>query len=209
MTVNIITAGGDDLLRYFQTWPEMTARSARLAINSVAKGKGMSAIKSEMLSEVAFPSGYLNADRLRITRLASDGRLEAVITGRHRATSLARFATGNPVPNSKRPGGVTVRVKAGRTTVIRNAWVVRLKKGASLSDDNFNLGLAVRLKPGETTLGNKRTTHQSWLVHGKVALLYGPSVDQVFSDVSAKVSPALGGMVAAEFFRQFARLSND
>lgn len=208
MTVHIITTGGEDLSRYFETWPELTARSARMAINGVAKGKGMVAIKREMLSEIAFPQGYLNADRLRVTRPASDSKLEAVITGRHRATSLARFATGNPVPNSKRPGGVTVRVKAGRTTVIRNAWIVRLKKGASLTDDNFNLGLAVSLKPGETVLGNKRTSHQAWLVQNKVALLYGPSVDQVFQDVSAKVSPALGSMVAAEFFRQFLRLSN-
>lgn len=207
MTVSIISTGGDDLERYFATWPEMTARAARLAINGVAKGKGLVSIKKEMLSEVAFPSGYLNADRLRVTSLASDKKLEAVITGRKRATSLARFATGNPVPNSRRPGGVTVRVKSGRTTVLRNAWVVRLRRGASMSEDNFNLGLAVRLKPGEQ-LTNKNTSHQAWLVYGKIALLYGPSVDQVFAGASVKVSPAIGGMVAAEFFRQFARLSN-
>jgi len=207
MTVSVVSTGGDDLLRYFETWPELTATSARLAINGVAKSKGMAHIKRAMLNEVAFPAGYLNGDRLRVTRLASDKKLEAVITGRKRATSLARFATGNPVPNSRRPGGVTVRVQAGRTTVLRNAWVVRLRRGASLTEDNFNLGLAVRLKPGEQ-LAHKKTTHRSWLVPNKVALLYGPSVDQVFSDVSFKVAPALGGLVAAEFFRQFARLSN-
>jgi hypothetical protein len=207
MTVTVVTAGSDDLERYFRTMPEMTARAMRLAINGTAKGKGMSAIKTAMLDEVAFPNGYLNADRLRVTRLASDTKLEAAILGRKRATSLARFVTGNPVPNSKMPGGVSVRVKSGRTTYLKNAFVVRLNKGASLTEDNFNLGLAVRLKAGEQ-ISNKRTTHQSWLVPGKVALLYGPSVDQVFSGVITELQPKLGAMVAGEFYRQFERLSN-
>lgn len=207
MTITIVTAGSVDLERYFRTMPEMTARAMRLAINGTVKGGGMSAIKAKMLDEVAFPSGYLNADRLKVTRLASDTKLEAVVTGRKRATSLARFVTGNPVPNSRRPGGLSVRVKSGRTTYLKNAFVVRLKKGASLSEDNFNLGLAVRLKPGEQ-LTNKRTTHKSWLVPGKVALLYGPSVDQVFSGVITELQPKIGDMVSGEFYRQFERLSN-
>lgn len=208
MTVSIISTGSDELQRYLKTMPEMTARAMRLAINGVAKGKGMTAIKRQMLDEIAFPTGYLNPDRLKVTSLASDTRLEAVITGRKRATSLARFVTGNPVPNSKRPGGISVRVQRGRTTLLKEAFLVRLNRGASKTEDNFNLGLAVRLSPGES-LSNKRTSHQAWLVPNKVALLYGPSVDQVFAGVIEELRPDIGNLVAAEFHRQFARLSND
>lgn len=208
MTVSIITAGSVELQRYLQTMPELTARAMRLAINGIAKGKGMTAIKRQMLDEIAFPSGYLNADRLKVTRLASDAKLEAVITGRQRATSLARFVTGSPVPNSRRAEGITVRVQKGRTTYLKNAFLVRLKRGASLTQDNFNIGLAVRLKPGEQ-LSNKRTTHKAWLVPNKVALLYGPSVDQVFAGVIEELRPQIGDDVAAEFHRQFARLTNN
>lgn len=207
MTVSIITAGSKELQRYLETMPELTARAMRLAINGVTKGQGMTAIKRQMLDEIAFPSGYLNADRLKITKLASDSNLESVITGRKRATSLARFVTGNPIPGSKRSGGLSVRVQKGRTTYLKNAFVVRLKRGASLSEDNFNIGLAVRLKPGEQ-LANKRTSHKAWLVPNKVALLYGPSVDQVFAGVIEQLRPQIGQDVAAEFHRQFARLSN-
>ena len=207
MTVSIVTAGSKELQRYLETMPELTARAMRLAINGVTKGKGMTAIKRQMLDEIAFPSGYLNADRLKVTKLASDSNLESVITGRKRATSLARFVTGNPIPGSKRSDGVSVRVQKGRTTYLKNAFLVRLKRGASLSEDNFNVGLAVRLKPGEQ-LANKRTSHKSWLVKDKVALLYGPSVDQVFAGVIEELRPQIGDDVAAEFHRQFARLSN-
>lgn len=205
MAVTVITAGADILERYFRTAPERTARAMRLAINGTVKGKGMVAIKKQMLSEVAFPSGYLTGDRLRVSKLASDSRLEATIVGRQRATSLARFVTGNPVVGSRRQDGVSVRVKNGRTTYLKNAFLVKLKKGASLEQDNYNVGLAVRLQPGEQ-LSNKNSSHKAWLVPGKVALLYGPSVDQVFADVAVTVSPALGTMVSQEFYRQFRRM---
>ncbi|QJI52238.1 hypothetical protein [Cronobacter phage JC01] len=206
MSVTVVTAGSKELMTYLETVPELAKRAMRLAINGTAKGKGMTAIKRQMLDEVAFPSGYLNADRLRVTRLASDNNLEATITGRKRATSLARFVTGNPVVGSDKGGGVSVRVQRGRTTYLKQAFLVRLKRGASLSEDNYNLGLAVRLKPGES-LTNKRTQHQAWLVPNKVALLYGPSVDQVFSGVIEELRPVIGQEVASEFHRQFARLS--
>lgn len=207
MTVSIANTGSADLERYFRTMPELTAQAARMAINSTARGKGMKAIKAQMLEEIAFPSGYLAGDRLKVNKLATNTSLEASIIGRKRATSLARFVTGNPVVNGKQAAGLSVRVKKGRSTFLKNAWLVRLNKGASLTEDNYNIGLAVRLQPGET-LANKRSSHKSWLVPNKVALLYGPSVDQVFSGAIPEVSPLIGTLVAAEFYRQFARLSN-
>lgn len=207
MTVSIINIGSVQLEEYFKQLPDLTNMAAQLAINGTARGKGMSAIKRQMLDEIAFPAGYLTQDRIKVTRSATKNNLEAVITGRKRATSLARFVVGNPVPNSKLPGGISVRVKKGRTSYLKNAFLVRLKKGASLSEDNYNLGLAVRLQPGEQ-IANKNTGHKAWLIPGKVALLYGPSVDQVFAGVIEQVAPEIGDLVAGEFFRQFARLSD-
>ncbi|WHM53117.1 tail component Z [Xanthomonas phage XAP3] len=207
MPINIISIGSAELKDYLESVPKIAEDSIRMAINKVAGGKGMTRIKKAMTDEIAFPSGYLNGDRLRVTKRATGTSLEAIIVGRKRATSLARFVTGGAmVTNSKTAGGVQVRVKKGKTTYLKNAFLVRLNRGASLSEDNYNIGLAVRLKPGET-LGNKRTQHQAWLVPGKVALLYAPSVDQVFATVSEKVSGKIADDVAAEFHRNFARLS--
>ncbi|ELA6134995.1 hypothetical protein RF812_004371 [Salmonella enterica] len=207
MPVNVLAIGSDELKEYLEQVPEIANNSIRMAINSVAAGKGMTLIKKSMTDEIAFPTGYLNADRLKLTKRATTSNLEAVIVGRKRATSLARFVTGGAmVTNSKRPGGVQVRVKKGKTTYLKNAFLVRLNKGASLTEDQYNVGLAVRLSAGES-LSNKRSQHKSWLVPGRVALLYGPSVDQVFAEVSETVAPKIGDMVAAEFHRNFARLS--
>lgn len=186
MPVNVLAIGSNELKEYLEQVPEIANNSIRMAINSVAAGKGMTLIKKSMTDEIAFPSGYLNADRLKLTKRATQTNLEAVITGRKRATSLARFVTGGAmVANSKRGGGVQVRVKKGKTTYLKNAFLVRLNKGASLTEDNYNIGLAVRLSAGES-LSNKRSQHKSWLVPGRVALLYGPSVDQVFAEVSRR-----------------------
>ena len=200
--MRISSVGFEELETYFQRAPEITTQAARMAINDVAQGAGLRLIKDKMVDQIDFPTGYLSADKLGVAKRASNANLEAVIVGRKRATSLARFSS------SKVPGKnpVSVSVRKGRTVTMRNAFLVRLKSGASLTEDKFNLGLAVRLKPGETI--NKKTTHRSWLVPGKVALLYGPSVDQVFSEVADTVLDPIGDLVSAEFFRQFARLSN-
>lgn len=207
MTVNILAVGSKELAKYLDSVPDITTTSIRMAINTISGGKGMTLIRREMTDEIAFPSGYLTADRLRLAKRATNQSLEATIIARKRATSLARFVTGGGamIPGSKRHG-VQVQVKKGRRTYMKDAWLVRLKQGASLTEDNYNVGLAVRVKQGERIV-NKRDTHKSWLVRGKVALLYGPSVDQVFRDVSDKVSVPLADMIASEFHRNFERLS--
>lgn len=205
MRTVIVSSGLDKVGKFFETAPDASETAARMAVNDIASRSGMKLIKGQMLDEIAFPAGYLTGDRLSVTKRATNKSLEAVITGRKRATSLARFVTGS-LGVGARNQQVTVRVKRGRTEVMRNAFLVRLKQGASLNEDNYNIGLAVRLSPGES-LGNKKTTHKSWLVPGRVALLYGPSVDQVFRSVADDVAPQIGDMLEAEFFRQFWRLS--
>lgn len=206
MAVDIIAVGEKGLVEYFKRMPDKAALAMQMAINTVTTRSGMALIKKSMLNEIAFPAGYLNPERLKVTRKATRTNLEATITGRKRATSLARFVTSGSVVNSRTQSGVSVRVKRGKTTYLKNAFLVKLNKGASLTEDNYNIGLAVRLSAGEA-LANKRTRHSSWLVPGKVALLYGPSVDQVFAEVAEKVRPQVADQVALEFYRNFRRLA--
>lgn len=176
-----------------------------MAINTIATRRGLTLSKDAMQEEVMFPRGYLN-DRLIATKRATATDLEAIITGRKRATSLARFATGGQAPGVRRNKGVRIRVSKGRSSYMKNAFLVRLRRGASLTEDNYNVGLALRLGPGES-IRNKKRAHQSWLVKDQVALLYGPSVDQVFRTVAPEVAPKISRELADEFLRQFARLS--
>jgi hypothetical protein len=182
------------------------AQAAKLAINQILQRGGMSLIQQTMYSQIGFPSNYLSGDRLRVSKFATEKDLEGAILARKRATSLARFAAGGTPVGSRTRLGVRVQVKKGNSTIMKGAWLVRLNKGASLTEDQFNIGLAIRLKPGES-VPDKHTTHQSWLIPGVVALLYGPSVDQVFRGVADQVGPKIGELVATEFFRQFARLA--
>lgn len=198
--------GLDDAEDYFRSVPGVSRKAARLAINQTMKRGGMDIIKTEMLEQAAFPAGYLGDERLGVTKYATEGDLSGTITGRMRPTSLARFAApGTPI-GSFNGGGVKVTVKKGQTRFLRNAWLVKLNRGEKKSPDSFNLGLAVRVNPGES-IGGKYSKHKSWLVPGSIALLYGPSVDQIFRDVRESSGPAILDLVGTEFLRQFERLS--
>lgn len=204
MTVRTEIVALDQALDYFRRVPDISARSARLAINSVANRGAIKLARERIYEEAAFPKGYLNGDRLQVTKLAKESDLEAIITGRKRATSLARFASGQAIGSQSR-SGVRVTVRRGSSVHLRKGWLVRLKRGTSLTEDNYNVGLAIRIRPGERVVG-KHSAHRSWLVQDSVALLYGPSVDQIFRNVAPEIADEIGGMVAAEFFRQFDRL---
>jgi hypothetical protein len=93
--------------------------------------------------------------------------------------------------------GVRVQVKPGQAKLLPKAFLVNLNNG--------NLGLAVRLKEGQS-LRNKNDGRMVKL--GKnTYLLYGPSVDQVFGDVADGNSDEISRLVSNQFFRQFARLT--
>lgn len=193
MTVSISSALGD-VRRYFEELPEIATRAATLAVNQVAARDGLSLAKREMRAQIDFPNGYLEQGRLGVTRKATTVSIEAVITGRDRPTSLARFAAGQ-TPENTRGRGVRVRVKKGRTKLLRGAFMVRLKNG--------NLGVAVRLKPGERLENSQAAKRLS----DNVYLLYGPSVEQVFAGVADDALPDINRMLSNQFLRQFARLS--
>lgn len=207
MTVYAEFEGLQDASLYFRSAPKFAKQAARLAINQVVQRSGMKLLTDAMYDQVAFPHGYLKGDRIRVSQFAKDTNLEATIIARKRATSLARFAASGTPLGTKSKAGVTVTVHKGQSRHMKNAWLVRLNKGKSKSEDQFNLGLAVYLAPGSTL--NKSSGVRHWLnAEHTVALLYGPSVDQVFNEVADDKGKTILNLVGDEFFRQFERLTS-
>ncbi len=188
---------------FLEAAPEITRQAASLAMNTIIPGKGLTRYKQAIKGQVAFPSGYLEGDdRLKVTRLTSPARLEAAISARQRPTSLARFATSGTVGQE----GLAVKVGTNKgTRRLKKAFLVRLKAGTALNNDNFNLGLAVRIPGG--AFRNKKDTGRMVRLAKDVFLLYGPSVDQVFKSVAVTETPLVLDEIETEFYRQFGRLS--
>lgn len=207
-----ITADGlPDLARFMDRMPERTTQAARMALNDVSGGEGLKLLRNAVEDEINFPLGYVNKERLSQTRKATNDSLQATIAGRVRATSLARFATPGQTPGNTRKkkdasGGVTVQVHPGRIRRMDSAFLVRLRSGAGIADDSYNLGLAIRLKAGDT-IHNKKQQSGVQLDHN-LYLLYGPSVQQVFGDVAVEQTPEILDMVALDFLRHFNRLED-
>lgn len=190
-----------ELEQFLEAVPDITRRSAAYAMNDVLGGQALARFRKAVAADVRFPPGYVD-DKINFDKRATPTDLTASVIGRQRPTSLARFASGGVVGGR---GGVTVRVKGG-SSYMKDAFLVRLRQGPSITDDGFNLGLAIRLKEG-TTL-NKRDTSRMVRLDNNVVLLYGPSVDQILrNEVAEAETPEVVGAVAQEFFRQFARLA--
>ena len=171
------------------------------AVNRTAKAARTS-IARKIRDQVALPAGYLTPGgrRLVVYRRATRARLEAVIRARSRPTSLARFITGAARPG--RGQQVTVQVAHGRAVTLRRAFVIPLRQGTALTDTQRNLGLAIRLRPGERIVNKRRQVRHSRGLY----LLYGPSVQQVFLDnegrgVADDVAPATALQVEREYLR--------
>lgn len=191
-----------DLENFLAASPDNTRRAASMAMNDVLSGAGLARFRKAVAAEVQFPAGYVD-DKIQFGMAATPSRLQASIIARQRPTSLARFATTGVVGGK---GGVTVRVKGGSKT-FKGGFLVRLRAGAAITDDSYNLGLAIRLKPGQTL--NKKDTSNMVHLGANVVLLYGPSVDQILrNEVAEAETPEVVQAIGTEFFRQFARLSN-
>lgn len=190
-----------DIENFLEAAPDITRKSASLAINDVLAGQGLTRYRKAVAAEVEFPSGYVN-DKIEIGQRATPTSLVASVIGRQRPTSLARFATSGAIGSK---GGVSVRIKGG-SRFMPSAFLVRLKQGPSISDDGYNIGLAVRLKEGMAL--KKKDTSRMVHLEQNVVLLYGPSVDQILRNEAAEATtPEIVDAIATEFFRQFQRLS--
>lgn len=196
MSAFITATALQDVSRYFEALPEIAEQAAVLAINQVVERDGMSVIRKDMRDQINFPKGYLEQEgRLKVTKKARQGDLSAIIRGRDRGTSLARFLTPGQRVDNTRGGPLKVQVAPGKTRVLKGSFLVKLRNG--------NTGLAVRLKPGERLRKSEKAVRLS----DNLFLLYGPSVDQVFKGVADDRSPEIAEMVSRQFIRQFGRLS--
>lgn len=176
-------------------------RAAVRAINKIARDARVQAARM-IRNEVNLPAKYVSPGegRLAVTQQASGGNLQARITARGRATSLAQFVRGAPKTNKP---GVYVEVAPGKARFLRRAFLIKLPQGSSpVTDTKFNLGLAVRLRPGDT-LRNKISARR---VEKGLYVLYGPSVSQVFrandgEGIANEMTPGLAAKLEAEFLR--------
>lgn len=202
MSVRIQTKGIEVFQKYLEILPGQTREAARIAINDVARQEGRKLIIDRMNQEVAFPAGYVDQTRLQLKQLATNSRLEAMIEARQRPTSLARFSSGGVL--RARNQNIRIQVKrggGGRTTT--RAFLIPLRSGRSLTLDNYNIGLAVRVEDGQTITRSRAAVR----IFPNVYLLYGPSVDQVFQTVADDLNSPIGDLVVREFNRQFDRLA--
>lgn len=173
---------------------------AAQAINKTAE-RGRTKAAREIRDQINLPASYVSPanKRLYVSKKAQRGDLEARIAARTRATSLARFVQGQAQLNKQ---GVRVEIQPGKARFMKRAFLVRLRAGGANLDTKNNLGLAVRLRPGEV-LRNKSDVRR--LDRG-LYLLYGPSVSQVFmardgSGVAEEISPELADWMESEFMR--------
>lgn len=163
--------------------PKIT-KAAKLAVNAAIR-KAQTLGARSMQRQINFPGSYLTgADgRLSIARFATDSSLEAVLRGRDRPTSLARFVSGGAKVGKK--GGVSVEVDPGVAKRMPSAFAIKLK--------NNNIGLAIRTK-NPPSMGAKK-------LGDNLYLLYGPSVDQVFNMTREQISDDVEEYLNAEFTR--------
>ena len=205
MSVYVASKGIENFQAFLESLPEITKTSARIALNDTAKDFLARDIPQSLQSLVRFPAGYLaDPTRLGVDRPASNDSLETTIFARERPTSLARFSDG---ATFGRGSNITVEVTPGRRIPLKKAFLVRLRSGEELTEDNFNIGLAIRVKPDQQILGRRQDKIGTVEIFPNVWLLYGPSVAQVFSDVAETIEPKISDAIVSEFFRQFERLS--
>ncbi len=190
---------GLDTIRDFHNLGEVR-HAAVQAINKVARDARVEAAR-EITRQLNFPKSFVSPSqgRLAVRQTATRSKPEAIITARSRPTSLARFVVGSP----RTGAGVTVSVKPGRSSFLRRAFLIKLRRGTGSIDTQFNQGLAIRLAPGER---RQNKLKQIKIANG-LYLLYGPSVQQAFLDNQGEgVADDLADPTAKKLEAEFLRL---
>lgn len=190
----VAVEGLDVQLEDFREAPDKIKLAVTRALNRTADRARTRSDRS-IRKQVAFSASYLrpSTGRLVVSKRARRNDLETEITGRFRPTSLARFVQGRP----RRGQPVRLNVKPGRVATIPRAFVIPLRAGTADIETKANLGLAIRLRPGER-IENKRRFKR--LSNG-LYLLFGPSVDQVFRSVGADEAEPSADYFETEFAR--------
>jgi hypothetical protein len=205
MSVTIDLSGLVDFQRYLDDIPERARRAARLAVNQTAQRRAVPLARETIGAQVAFGETYLkDPSRLGITKPATEGDLTAIITARHRPTSLARFAPGAHFP-TKPKEEIKVVIKPGAPKMTKRLFVVKLRAGFNSDAPTDNRGLAIRLAQGEKL--DKSTAAVE--LAPNLYLLYGPSVNQVFNKVREDILEPVAEYLADEFIRQYERLGKE
>ncbi len=193
--IYVVAIDGISENRPLDALPAQIKRAALRAVNRTAERTRTSSAR-KIREQVNFPARYLSGQNGRLTlRKAKDADDEAVITGRFRPTSLARFVTSGAVGGKN---GVRVQVAPGFARFMRRAFLIRLRAGSADLDTKSNLGLAIRLRPGEK-IENKKQMVQ--VGKSGVYLLYGPSVSSVFRSVAEDELPDAEAFLEREFAR--------
>lgn len=185
----VFVEGLDDV-SFVDLKPQIFAAATR-AINRTADfSRGHSA--DMMRRQYNFPGNYLDPakGRLVVSKRAKTSNLEAMLTARARATSLARFMISGQVNRM----GVVIEMKKGRSATLERAFPVKLRGSKG---ENSNLGLAVRTK-GDVRPDN--AYKPSKLAEG-LWLLYGISVNQAFNYTREMTSKDAAVYLEDEFLR--------
>jgi len=196
MSATIKAVNIEQVREFFDKAPGIAKQAMSMSINQVATRKAEPGFRKKMRSQVNFPRGYLESDgRFGMAKKAKPSDLEAIIRGRDRPTSLARFQQYRDA-RVARGKKLKIQVKPGTIKTSDKAFLVNL--------NNNNLGLAIRLKDGQ----KPQSAYKPTLLDAKrnVWLLYGPSVDQVFNSVADDSMGEISSQVQTEFERNFARM---
>lgn len=200
MSVTVDLMAFELAARLVQKVDEDIETAALIAVNETVVFVKREA-KKELGSQVNFEPGYLE-DRIDAHKATRD-TLTGSVSTQDRPTSLARFVRGTP----RRGQRATVAVsRRGGIKQLKGAFLVRLRSGRTLSEDKFNKGLAIRLKPGDALRERRKGTGGLPEIFPNVFLLYGPSTGQVFNTARTDLVPRASNYLEAEFIRQFKRL---
>ena len=198
----IVALEGLSEYRTLEDVPANILKAASRAINRTTE-RARTAGAREIRKQVNLPARYVS-DNLFAGAAASPGNLEREIVGKQRPVSLARFARGTP-ESTQRVGQVSLEMQTGRVSFIGSkqggktrAFLIRLRGRGGDTGANANIGLAVRLKPGETIRNKKFRTVTT---NSGLTLLYGASVDQIFQTVREDITPDTADFLEREFLR--------
>ena len=193
----VFIQGLSDALEDVSQLPERTKRAIALTIPRITQ-RARTEASRRMRAQINWTASYLG-DKLRM-KIDTGENYEGTISTTFRPTSLAQFASG-----SKQPWTQAKRLHVGQasfTTLNNPLLFVPLRAGkAAITEDNRNIGLAVRLKDGETIKGKYKVKPISKGLY----LLYGPSASQVFYTVAEDLVPDVAEWLGAEYTRQMNR----